>query len=94
MPREQVEQVAKVWAQETLCAHEMVAKISKGVRGREESEGCVAGISAGATLSAGSTTVFNALRTEVSNTRDLMRCPRKLFLHDRLQALHARNVQS
>lgn len=33
-------------------------------------------------------------RVELSNVRDLMRCPRKLFLQERLQALQARKVLS
>ena len=34
------------------------------------------------------------LRVELSDVRDLIRCPRKLFLHERLQALQARKVRS
>ena len=33
-------------------------------------------------------------RVELSNVPDLMRCPRKLFLHERLQALQVWKVRS
>ena len=71
-----------------------VGSSGRGLGGDSISSQAVFGFFVAVRVDEESSRTATALRAELSNIRDLMRCPRKLFLHDRLQAPHARKVRS